>query len=82
MEAMRLYLRSRGILDGRRIPEGCRPAENQSTGICGYGLSNVYLKDGTRVELMTEKAVGGTPSPSTYGLPLRYDGDMTPLLYK
>lgn len=82
MEAMRLYLRSRGILDGRRLPEGCRPAENQSTGICGYGLSNVYLKDGTRVELMTEKAVGGTPSPSTYGLPLRYDGDMTPLLYK
>lgn len=72
---------AKGILDGRRLPEGCRPAENQSTGICGYGLGNVYLKDGTRVELMTEKAVSGTPSPSTYGLPLRYDGDMTPLLY-
>ncbi|MBQ0086106.1 MAG: hypothetical protein KBS72_00265 [Bacteroidales bacterium] len=33
------------------------------------------------IGIFTEKAVSGTPSPSTYGLPLRYDGDMTPLLY-
>lgn len=43
MEAMRLYLRSRGIVVGDKVID---------TGICGYGL------------------------------PLRYDGDMTPLLYK
>jgi len=70
------------ILDGRKLPKGCRPAGNQSTGICGYGLSNVYLPDGTRCELMTDVAVSGTPSPSTYGKPLRYDGDFTHLLYK
>ena len=71
---------AKDILDLRELPEGCRPAENQGTGICGYGLSNVYLKDGTRIELMTKVAVSGTPSPSTYGTPLRYDGDMEHLL--
>jgi len=70
------------ILDGRKVPEGCRPADEPITGICGYGLSNVYLPDGTRCELMTKIAVGGTPSPSTYGKPLRYEGDMKHLLYK
>ena len=68
------------ILDTRKLPKGCRPVQNQSTGVCGYGLSNVFLPDGTRVELMTKIAVGGTPSPSTYGTPLRYDGDMEHLL--
>lgn len=61
------------LLDTRKIPEGCLPAEPQSKGICGYGLSNIYLKDKTRIELMTKIALGGTPSKSTYGVPLRYD---------
>ena len=69
------------ILDTRKLPEGCKPAENQSKGVCGYGLSNVYLRDETRIELMTKIALGGTPSKSTYGKPLRYDGDLTHLLH-
>lgn len=71
---------TKAILDTRKLPEGCKPAENQSKGLCGYGLSNVYLKDQTRIELMTRIALGGTPTPSTYGKPLRYDGEMSHLL--
>lgn len=73
---------SKMILDRRNLPDGCIPADNQNTGMCGYGLSNVFLPDGTRCELMTNRAVSGNPSPSTYGQPLRYDGDMSHLLYK
>lgn len=62
------------LLDTRKIPAGCKPAEPQSQGVCGYGLSNVYLMDQTRIELMTKIALGGKPSNSTYGVPLRYDG--------
>lgn len=62
------------LLDTRPLPEGCKPAEPQSQGVCGYGLSNVYLMDQTRVELMTKIALGGKPSNSTWGVPLRYDG--------
>lgn len=65
---------TKNILDTRKLPAGCRPAENQSKGVCGYGLSNVYMMDQTRIELMTKIALGGKPSDSTYGVPLRYDG--------
>lgn len=65
---------TKNLLDTRRLPAGCRPAGDQSKGVCGYGLSNVYLPDDTRIELMTKIALGGTPSASTYGVPLRFDG--------
>lgn len=62
------------LLRTRKLPEGCKPAEEQSKGVCGYGLSNIYLADQTRIELMTKIALGGKPSNSTWGVPLRYDG--------
>ena len=92
MEAMRLYLRSRGIVVGDKVIDTgfgfkalfCKDFNGHEVEFLEYTGDGFIgeMKDGTRVELMTEKAVSGTPSPSTYGLPLHYDGDMTPLLYK
>lgn len=64
---------TKAVLDARKMPEGCLPAEPQKIGACGYGQSNIYMKDKTRVEVMTKIAVGGTPTPSIYGVPVRYD---------
>lgn len=61
-------------LNPDNLPEGCTPAEPQKVGACGYGQSNIYLKDKTRVEVMTKIAVGGTPTPSVYAVPVRYEG--------
>ena len=60
-------------LDTRKCPEGCSPAEPQKIGACGYGQSNIYTIDKTRVEVMSAEAVGGKPTPTVYGIPLRYD---------
>lgn len=68
------------ILDTRKLPKGCPPAEEQSKGICFFGISNCYTMDATRIELMTKIPLGGKMSESTYGTPLRYDGDMAHLL--
>lgn len=68
------------ILDTRKLPKGCPPAEEQSKGICFFGISNCYTMDATRIELMTKIPLGGKMSESTYGTPLRYDGDMQHLL--
>lgn len=64
---------TKALLDTRQIPEGCSPAEPQKIGACGYGQSNIYLIDKTRVEVMTRVAVGGKPTPSVYGVPVRFD---------
>ena len=64
---------SKIILDTRSCPEGCLSAEEQKIGICGYGQSNIYTKDHTRIEIMTKVAVGGTPTPTIYGVPVRYE---------
>lgn len=64
---------SKEILDSRTLPEGCMPAEPQKIGACGYGQSNIYMKEKTRVEIMTKVAVGGTPTPPIYGIPVRFD---------
>lgn len=61
------------LLDTRSIPAGCLPAEPQKVGACGYGQSNIYMIDKTRVEVMTKVAVGGKPTPSVYGVPVRFD---------
>ncbi len=64
---------AKAILDLRHMPDGCLPAEPQKIGACGYGQSNIYTKDKTRVEIMTKVAVGGTPTPSVYAVPVRFD---------
>lgn len=68
------------VLDRRKLPKGCPPAEEQSKGICFFGISNCYTMDATRIELMTKIPLGGKMSESTWGTPLRYDGDMQHLL--
>lgn len=82
MEAMRLYLRSRGIVVGDKVID------------TGFGFKALFCKDfnGHEVEFLEYTGDGfigemkGGNMPDTricgYGLPLRYDGDMTPLLYK
>lgn len=62
---------SKELLDTRVIAEGCLPAEPMKVGACGYGQSNIYMIDKTRVEIMTKVAVIG-PTPSVYGVPTRY----------
>lgn len=64
---------AKALLDTRSLPAGCLPAEPQKIGACGYGQSNIYLKDKTRVEIMTKIAVGGKSTPTVYGVPVRYD---------
>mgnify|MGYP003296758548 FL=1 len=64
---------AREILLSRNIPEGCIPGEPMKIGACGYGQSNFFTKDLTRVEIMTKEAVGGKPTPTIYGIPARYE---------
>jgi len=61
------------ILESRKCPEGCLPAEPMKVGACGYGQSNIYTIDKTRIEIMTRVAVGGKPTPSIYAVPVRFD---------
>jgi len=63
---------AKAVLDGRQCQEGCMAAEPMKIGACGYGQSNIYTIDKTRVEIMTRVAVGGTPTPSIYAVPVRY----------
>lgn len=65
---------AKSLLDTRKLPEGCRPAGNPGRGVSGFGQTSMYLKDDTRVEIMTSVPLDGKPSDPTYGLPLRYDG--------
>lgn len=64
---------SKQILDTRSLPEGCMPAEPQKIGACGYGQSNIFTIDKTRIEIMTKVAVGGIPTPTIYAKPVRYE---------
>lgn len=62
-----------------------KPERPKITGIAHIGLYTDDIQNAVSlftdyVELMTRIALGGTPSPSTYGKPLRYDGEMSHLL--
>lgn len=59
------------LLDTRKLPEGCTGAGQQRKGINGFGQTNTYLKDKTRIEVMTKVPLGGAPSASTWGVPQR-----------
>jgi len=51
------------ILQGRKLPEGCKLTTAMKTGINRKRQINYYDADGTRVEIMEPKTVDGLPVP-------------------
>lgn len=61
------------LLNSRPRPAGVLEAEPMKVGACGYGQSNIYTVDKTRIEVMTMVPVGGVPTKTIYGIPARYE---------
>ncbi len=59
----------RAILQGRKLPIGCKEPEAMKTGVNGKRQINTYDPDGTRVEIMEPGTVNGKPIPPSQAPP-------------
>lgn len=58
-----------GILQGRALPEGCKPPTEMKTGVNGKRQINYFDPDGTRVEIMEPNTFDGKPVPPSSAPP-------------
>lgn len=63
---------TQSLLDGRRLPEGCRLAREIKGGVIRKLHVNCFMSDGSRVEIMEDHTIDGKPTPSSKGVPMKY----------
>lgn len=61
--------KSGAILQGRKLPEGCKPPDAMKTGVNGKRQINYFDPDGTRVEIMEPGTFDGKPVPPSNAPP-------------